>query len=364
MKQILARSITFLVLLALPSVVRADDEVAPPRINGMFGVSYGVGKMQNNDLNLVSRTMAGASLNGFGGYSFGRWMIGLDFDYTWTSQLSELSNTGNTNLKGRGWIFGVGAKYELSSYVAFQGTFGFLGNYTFFQQTASGQSASMTCPLSFRLKTQFFTVANSPLSLDVDLRYISWVNYYVEQAQASQTTSQWSAGLGVTYHLGRLKKKTQSPSEVTVTETETHSRITENHVTSSGRVLHQQEMSQEEVSLAEITQVTRGEDEFILTLEDPHSIKKMGLTKDGRVEAGRIGSELAKHPHQLIRLEGHNVSGKTLKQIRSTLIAKGVDEDHISTRANQDSTPKRKHQHRKLSHRVDVHIDTTYREPL
>lgn len=168
---------------------------------GTLGGSFEYGRLGDSGMGLSDRSMNSLSLEALPGYRFNsKWLLGVDFNYRLQSQITSLSDTGGTNLKGKGWLFGLGAQYRINESWVIQAAVDLLGRYNFDQQTAASEDDHLASPLSLRVKGQYFF--RECWSVDASANYIRWADFHVAGVDHSEPASQWMIGAGITYHFG------------------------------------------------------------------------------------------------------------------------------------------------------------------
>lgn len=172
-----------------------------------FGASYEYGELGDSGMGLQNRSMSAEAFEFLPGYRVNaKWLVGLDFSYRVQQQLSSLSAGGGTNLAGRGYVVGLGAKYDFSPKWSLQGAIGFLGRYDFDRKTDQQQDDHLNSPIGFRMKGQYFFREGLPLSVDGIVDYQSWGKFHVAGTDLSNPASQWMIGVGLTYHFGSSER--------------------------------------------------------------------------------------------------------------------------------------------------------------
>ena len=174
---------------------------------GNIGLSYGVGDMGNEKLELKDRSMSISSLDVLTGYRFShKFLAGLNFQYRYQQQQTSLNETNNTNLAGHGWLLGIGSQYKLSSRFALQLAVNFLGQYGFEEKSNNGDRNHLSNPVSGTLKGQYFFNSKLPLSFDALAGYTTWKNFKIGPDEYNHPTKQWMVGVGITYHFGDVQE--------------------------------------------------------------------------------------------------------------------------------------------------------------
>lgn len=172
-----------------------------------LGLSYEYGQLGDSGMELKDRAMTALSVEGLLGYriSSQKLILGVDFNYRIQNQQAALVNTDGTNLKGKGWLVGLGANYRLSQSWALQAAIDLFGEYTFDKQTLTSEDDHLAEPLSLRFKTQYF--CGDHWSIDASFNYLRWRNFHVGGQDHDEPAHQGMAGLGLTYHFHDFKSE-------------------------------------------------------------------------------------------------------------------------------------------------------------
>ncbi len=172
-------------------------------IGATFGASYEYGQLGDSGMGLQNRSMNAQVFELLLGYRPNpEWLIGVEATYRIQHQLSSLDSSGGTNLAGKGYWIGLGAKRNLSPNWSLQGAVGLTGRYDFDRQTDQQQDDHLHSPVSLRFKGQYFFRQDWPLSVDSILDYQTWSKFHVSGVDHSQPAQQWMIGIGLTYHFG------------------------------------------------------------------------------------------------------------------------------------------------------------------
>lgn len=200
----------------------AHTEEIQNRLGATFGASYEYGQLGDSGMGLQNRAMGAEDFEVLAGYrTNSKWLVGLDLQYRFQQQLSTLGESGGTNLAGRGYLFGIGAKYDFSPTWSLQGAIDFSGRYDFDRATDQQQSDHLHSPIALRLKGQYFFRQDCPLSIDGIVDYQSWSKFHVAGTDHSNPASQWMLGVGLTYHFGKSdSQKIESPATPTTIESQ------------------------------------------------------------------------------------------------------------------------------------------------
>jgi OOP family OmpA-OmpF porin len=279
-----------------------------------LGGAYEYGQLGDNGMGLQKRSMGAESLEFLPGYKLGsKWLIGPDFEYRFQQQLSKLSDSGGTNLAGRGYLVGVGAKYRFSERWSFQGAIDFLGDYNFDHQTDQAQDDHLGSPISLNLKGQYFFNETLPVSVDGIIDYQNWSNFHVSGSNNRQAANQWMVGVGLTYHFGDSKNPTPEP-------------IQEKPKTDVPNAPEQKDETPQKTSLEG-------------TAFAPNSFI---LTKAAQEKMRTLGAELAKRPGTKIIVRGYtDTSGNAQKNktlsldransVKTALVEGGFPSEDVET---------------------------------
>lgn len=203
---------SFLLLLVLPVTSMAAD-LSPFGIAG--GASWGLGSMKGAGGTYPSRTVNTLSLEMLPGYRFNQFLVGADLGVRFVGQNTKVSEAGNTNAKGKGFLGGLGAHFYPSEKWVFGASFYFLGNHNLSHSTSSGQEGAFRDVRGIKLSAGYFP-CEMPLSVDLSFRHLSFREQElgsVTRDLSSDSLKHLSFALGLTYHLGSSEKKSTSPQE-------------------------------------------------------------------------------------------------------------------------------------------------------
>lgn len=318
-----------------------------------LSASFGLGTLESSDLDLKSRTMTSTSFEALPSYRVGRWLFGLHLDYRIQSQLTSLSDAEGTNLKGKGYLFGLGARYNFSDRLFTQGSVDFFGMYDFEKDTSASEDDELKSPLSLRVKAGYVLLPQIPnLTFDVDLQYLTWSKIHIAGNDKSATFNQLMASVGVTYEFDFGKRSmtsvpTQSPAE------------------------------EKPVPVAQSTQIEHIEgikkvgQSFVLNVSGASFASGSAeLSEDAKAQFAQAAEAIAKS-NASVRVEGHTdssgklESNKTLSQaraesVRTFLVEHGVNAEKVSAQGFGPSKPiadNKTKEGRAKNRRVEIYID-------
>lgn len=304
-----------------------------------LSASVGIGSIEDSRLNLKSRTMSALSLEALPSYRLGKWMLGPHLDYRWQGQASGLDSAGGTNLKGHGYLIGLGARSDFSERFFAQASVDFFGQYIFDKQTYAGEDDRLKSPLGIRVKSGYAFIKKVPnLTFDIDLYYLTFRKIEISQVNSEADTNQLMASVGITYQFG---KGTSSPSSKPQTKKEEVKSIR------SSRALKLSGNS--------------------------FDFRSSDLKPEAKVQLEKVAEELEQNPSTNIRIEGHTDSvgsekrNERLSRLRALsakafLVEHGVDESRISTKGFGSSKPiadNKTEEGRAQNRRVDIYFDIT-----
>ncbi len=327
----LACTALMMIAFATASVQAQESKWALP-----LSTSFGCGSMRDSKLNLKSRTMNSLSLEAFPSYRFEKWMLGLHFDYRWQSQVSSLASAGGTNLKGHGYLMGLGARSNFSDKFFAQASVDIFGQYVFYKQTLAGEDDRLKSPLGVRIKSGYAFLEKTPnLTFDIDLQFLTFRKVEIAQANSDAATIQLMASVGVTYQFG---KGTAIPtSESTTNE--------------------------------EAKPIT---DSLALKLSgNSFDFRSSDLKPEAKAQLEKVVELTTKNPFTTIRVEGHTDSVGSEKRnerlsrlralsVKAFLVEHGVADSRISTMGFGSSKPiadNKTEEGRAQNRRVDIYID-------
>lgn len=185
-------------LLCLTSYAEERSKFALP-----LSLSAGLGSMNGADTDQKHRKMVAYSFDALPSYRVGQWLLGPHFDLRIQNQLTSLTNAGGTNLRGRGWLLGVGTRYNVNDRFFVQGVVDFLGYYDLVKDTSTAEDDGIESPLGLRVKTGYAFLEKIPnLTFDVDLQYLTYRTLHISGVDQNKKFNQVFASVGVTYQFG------------------------------------------------------------------------------------------------------------------------------------------------------------------
>ena len=171
------------------------------------GVHWGFGRMGSNTTNVIpNRNMNTVSLQALPGYRIQNILIGPYFEYLIVGQNTDPAdpnnlNLNNQNIKGTGYLLGVGGSYEYEKLI-FGGAFTFLGNYSQSKQDTAGYYDQYQKPIGIHLQAGYRVYKK----ITADLKY-SVVTYAQDNIAntandvSTNKRSHWDLALGGTLHI-------------------------------------------------------------------------------------------------------------------------------------------------------------------
>ena len=302
-----------------------------------LSASLGIGSMKDSELDLKSRTMNSLSLEALPSYHFGKWMLGPHLDYRWQGQVSSLDSAGGTNLKGHGYLLGLGARSDFSDRFFAQASVDLFGHYVFYKQTVAGEDDQLKSPFGIRIKSGYAFIEKIPnLTFDIDLQYLIFKKIQISQVDSEASTVQLMASVGMTYQFG---KGNSSPSSDSTT-------------------------SEEVKSLRDSLALKLSGNSFDFRSSD--------LKPEAKTQLENVAEAMAKNPSVNIRVEGHTDSVGSEKRnerlsrlralsVKAFLVKHGVAASRISTKGFGSSKPiadNKTEEGRAKNRRVEIHVDT------
>jgi outer membrane protein OmpA-like peptidoglycan-associated protein len=303
-----------------------------------LSASLGIGSMKDSELNLKSRAMNSLSLEALPSYRFGKWMLGPHLDYRWQGQVSSLDSAGGTNLKGHGYLLGLGARSDFSDRFFAQASVDLFGQYVFYKQTVAGEDDQLKSPLGIRIKSGYAFIEKIPnLTFDIDLQYLTFKKIQISQVDSGASTVQLMASVGMTYQFG---KGTSRPSSESTTTNE---------------------------------EVKSIQDSLALKLSgNSFDFRSSDLKPEAKAQLEKVAETMAKNPSVNIRVEGHTDSVGSEKRnerlsrlralsVKAFLVEHGVDASRVSTKGFGSSKPiadNKTEEGRAKNRRVEIYVDT------
>ena len=322
-----------MIVFATVSVQAQEPKWALP-----LSASWGMGSVRDSELNLKSRTMSSFSLEALPSYRLGKWLLGPHVGYGWQSQISSLDTAGGTNLRGRGYLMGLGARSDFSDRFFAQASVDLFGQYIFDKQTLAGEDDRLKSPLGVRLKSGYVFIEKIPnLTFDVDLQYLTFGKIEISRVNSDAATIQWMASMGITYQFGKGASRPSSESTTTTNE-----------------------------------EVGPIRDSLALKLSgNSFDFRSSDLKPEAKAQLEKVAETIAKNPSVDIRVEGHTDSVGSEKRnerlsrlralsVKAFLVGHGVEESRISTKGFGSSKPiadNKTEEGRAQNRRVDIYLD-------
>lgn len=350
MKRVNAVGFGFALAISLQAQADIRAKFAVP-----LSASLGLGAMENSDMNLKSRVMNALSLEALPSYRMGKWLIGPHLDYRIQGQITSLDSAGGTNLKGSGYLIGLGARYELSDRHFAQASLDLIGEYDFEKNSSIDQDDKAVSPLGLRLKSGYAFFEKIPnLTFDADVQYLTFKKIHIAGTDTNATTNQFMVSIGITYQFG---KDSSPASEVQVEPTSSPT----------------PEPEKPNASLEQIEGVQKSGDSLALNISGtnfgPGSAELSEDAKKRFVEAANV---IAQNPNVNVRIEGHSdTSGNAKKNealsqaraesVKSYLIENGVNSERITAQGFGSSKPvadNKTKEGRIQNRRVEIYFDS------
>lgn len=322
------------------TTLAAHAEVSSNRkYDATLGGSWEYGQLSGDDAHgHKARSMTAWSFEALPGYRLNpKWLVGLDLNYRIQQQQTGISDAGGTNLKGKGWLLGLGAQYRLNPKWALQGAIDFLGNYTFDKQTAAAQDDHLEQPLSLRLKAQYFF--REKWTGDISVNCIRWSKFEVTGSSHDEFASQWMIGAGITYHFGgfgAVSDATESTKPAVPAQTEAS-------VESPKTQMHEK--------VAAVIETERTSTGLKAKLPSAaFASGKAELSAEYKKKLKEVGAILASQPDQKVRVEGHTdssgsqssnltLSKRRAESVKKVLVESGVSGDRVRTEGFGSKNP-------------------------
>jgi len=186
-----------ILLLVLGWSVISASALADDGFGVRGGISWGYGEMENETQTIKTRDMNTIEAMALPGYRMGNFLVGAFLDYRRVGQNTKPEEVNNQNLRGGGYLLGVGSSYSYSTF-SFLAAVSFVGQHKLSNKDASGQEVTYKKPLGFHLGAGMLFMK----SYSADLM-LSSVKY--SEDELGSTTSDvsankrahWNAGLGI-----------------------------------------------------------------------------------------------------------------------------------------------------------------------
>lgn len=135
------------------------------------------------------------------GWQMGALAPRLLLSYETTGQNVDPSTVKNTNVRGSGYLIGLGATYLISNINILFGLEGF-GTYTQGEKDSNGNTSTFSLPFGARLGGSYFFTQN--FSADAIFHYVQYSENKVGDVVTSISTNRMrfiTFGIGASYHL-------------------------------------------------------------------------------------------------------------------------------------------------------------------
>ena len=171
------------------------------------GVHWGFGRMGTSTNNTIpNRNMNTLSLQALPGYKVQNLLVGPYFEYLIVGQNTDPSDASNLtlhnqNIKGNGYLLGVGASYEWLKF-NFGAAFTFIGNYSLSLQDTAGFYAQFQKPIGVNLQAGYRVYKK--LTADLKFSTVSYAQDNVANVANDVSTNKrthWDLALGATLHV-------------------------------------------------------------------------------------------------------------------------------------------------------------------
>ena len=171
------------------------------------GVHWGFGRMGTNTNNVIpNRNMNTLSLQALPGYKISNFLVGPYFEYLIVGQNTDPSDASNLtlrnqNIKGSGYLLGVGGSYELEKF-NFGAAFSFIGNYSLSLQDDAGFYIQYQKPIGIHLQAGYRVYKK--ITADLKFSTVSYAQDSIANVSNDVSTNKrthWDLALGATVHL-------------------------------------------------------------------------------------------------------------------------------------------------------------------
>lgn len=187
---------TLAVLMMFPCVSSAD-------LGLLTGASWGIGKMSSSASTLQSRSINNLAIHALPGYEFPviGLLVGPMLEYQFVGQSTEVATVGNTNVKGSGYLAGIGGSYKIAGFFAAV-SFDFFGKYTLSRNDIAGREIGFKKPMGFHVIGGYMFMPN--ISGDINFIWEQYSSTTIAGADtdiSSDKFKEWAVRLGASYHL-------------------------------------------------------------------------------------------------------------------------------------------------------------------
>lgn len=188
-----------LTLLACAHLANASQSSEGFAANG--SLLWGVGSFQNNSGTIQSRTMNTLALNVMPGYRWNNFLFGPMGEFRIVGQMTEPSTVSNTNVKGSGYLIGLGVGYSWNEFDMTAG-YDFFGQHSQSNTDALGNAIVNKSPSGIVVQVGYRFMPD----ISADLRF-DMVSYGtdtvggVDNNVSTNKSKHMNFSLGATYHL-------------------------------------------------------------------------------------------------------------------------------------------------------------------
>jgi hypothetical protein len=165
------------------------------------GLNWGLGSAASTGGATQARTVNSVEATALPGWQIGNWAPRLVLNYDFTGQNTDPGTVGNTNLRGTGYLVGLGTTYHWTRW-DFQGGLELFGTYTHGEKSSDGRTSSFSKPLGFRLGGSYYF--KDHWSADALFHYVQYSSNSLGDTTSDISSDKvrfWVLALGVSYEL-------------------------------------------------------------------------------------------------------------------------------------------------------------------
>jgi len=144
-------------------------------ITGRVNLNYGVGSAYDSDGGVVPRTMTTGRASAMPGWALGNFIPALYGEYQMGYQQTPSDNISDSNLKGAGWLVGLGLTYRIQRF-EITGVLKGWGSYTQDKKDSKNRESILMRPFGGAVSVEYFVMKIWELNTFVGLNfdYTTW----------------------------------------------------------------------------------------------------------------------------------------------------------------------------------------------
>lgn len=170
----------------------------------LTGASWGIGKISSSAGTIESRTINNFSIHAMPGFAITGtgFMFGPFGEYRLIGQNTDVATVSNTNVKGTGYLIGIGGTFTPLDLFYVGASFDFLGKYNLSLNNTAGQAVGYKKPIGFHFLAgyMFMPVLSADVIFNME-QYKSTTIGGTDTDITSDKFKEWDIRVGASYHL-------------------------------------------------------------------------------------------------------------------------------------------------------------------